>query len=214
MGFLKNLISKIKHKKAEKTAAKIEQTTQIAQVDQKTFDQGLKKSGGVLKTALDDLVKQHKKVDAAMLESIEEMLIGFDVGTGATKKIMLAIEDEIKYQNVNDPKLVKQIIIDKIFIYYIQDSILDNDLEHLKNITNFKRIYLEIPQNSSQININYMVSFLKEAIEISKGKDYIGERLEVKNYLRNMDNERLIIVYRNEIETEMHYLDIFEELQD
>ncbi len=136
MGFFKNLINKIRHKKAEKTAEKIQETTQIAQVDQKTFDEGLKKSGGVFKSALDDLVKEHKKVDAAMLESIEEMLIGFDVGTGATTKIMQAIEDEIKFQNVEDASLVKQIIIDKIFVYYIQDTIIDNGLNLKQGETN------------------------------------------------------------------------------
>ena len=44
MGWLKNLINKIKHKKAEKTAKEIEATTQIASTDQTTFDKGLKKS--------------------------------------------------------------------------------------------------------------------------------------------------------------------------
>lgn len=136
MGLFKNLIAKIRHKKAEKAAQQIQETTQIAKVDQKTFDQGLKKSGGVFKSALDDLVKQHRKVDAAMLESIEEMLIGFDVGTGATMKIMQAIEDEIKYQNVTDASLVKQIIIDKIFVYYIQDTVIENGLKLTKGETN------------------------------------------------------------------------------
>lgn len=51
-------------------------------------------------------------------------------------------------------------------------SYYTNNLEHLKHITEFERVYLEIPPNSPQININYMVSFLKEAIEISKGKNY------------------------------------------
>lgn len=136
MGFLKNLINKIRHKKAEKTAEQIEQTTQIAQVEQKTFDKGLKKSGGVFKSALDNLVKEHRKVDASMLESIEEMLISFDVGTGATTKIMQAIEEEIKFQNVEDASLVKQIIIDKIFVYYIQDTIIDNGLNLKQGETN------------------------------------------------------------------------------
>ena len=136
MGFFKNLINKIRNKKAKKTAQAIEQTTQIAQTNQKTFDEGLKKSGGVLKTALDDLVKKHIKVDQALLESIEEMLISYDVGTGATNKIMQAIEDEIKFQNVDSVDLVKQIIIDKIFVYYIQDSVIDNGLALQQGETN------------------------------------------------------------------------------
>ncbi len=136
MGWLKNLINKIKHKKAEKTAKQIEATTQIAKTDQTTFDKGLKKSGGAFQEAINDLVKQNAKVDQAMLDNIEEMLIGFDVGTGATRKIMQAIEDEIKYQNVEDPKLVKQIIVDKIFVYYIQDTIIDSGLNIKDGKTN------------------------------------------------------------------------------
>ena len=132
MGFFRNLINKIRKNKSEKTAKQIQQTTQIANTDQKTFDEGLKKSGGVLKSALDELTKKHIKVDQDLLDSIEEMLIGYDVGTGATSKIMQAIEDEIKFQNVDNLQLVKQIIIDKIFVYYIQDTIVDNGL-NLKN---------------------------------------------------------------------------------
>ena len=136
MGFLKNLINKIKNRKSKKTAEAIEQTTQIAQTDQTKFDEGLKKSGGVLKTALDDLVKKHIKVDQTLLDSIEEMLIGYDVGTGASTKIMQAIEDEIKFQNVDSVELVKQIIIDKIFVYYIQDTVIENGLNLKQGETN------------------------------------------------------------------------------
>jgi len=48
---------------------------------------------------------------------------------------MEAIEDEIKYQKVNDVELVKQIIVDKLLVYYIQDSIVDTNVK-LKEGTN------------------------------------------------------------------------------
>jgi len=136
MGWIKNLIGKIRAKKAEKAANKIKATTQIAETNQTTFDKGLKKSNGAFANAIDELVKANTKVDQDLLDSIEEMLIGFDVGTGATYKIVQAIEDEIKYQNVSDPKLIKQIIVDKIFVYYIQDSIIDNGLNLKQGETN------------------------------------------------------------------------------
>ena len=59
-------------------------------------------------------------------------------------------------------------------------SFYTNNLNHLKDIENVKRAYLEIPPQDDSLditskadyNINYMVSFIKEAYEISSNKDY------------------------------------------
>ena len=58
-------------------------------------------------------------------------------------------------------------------------SFYTNNLKHLKNLEGVKRVYLEIPPKDDSLiledekyNINYMVSFLKEAVELSIGKDY------------------------------------------
>ncbi len=59
-------------------------------------------------------------------------------------------------------------------------SFYTNNLKHLENLENIKRVYLEIPPQSDSLdingnknyNLNYMISFIKEAYEISHGKDY------------------------------------------
>lgn len=59
-------------------------------------------------------------------------------------------------------------------------SFYTNNLSHLKEINNVKRVYLEIPPEYDDLNIihdekynlNHMINFLKEAIEISMTKDY------------------------------------------
>ena len=59
-------------------------------------------------------------------------------------------------------------------------SFYTNNLSHLKEINNVKRVYLEIPPeyddlniiNDEKYNLNHMINFLKEAIEISMTKDY------------------------------------------
>ena len=58
-------------------------------------------------------------------------------------------------------------------------SFYTNNLKHLEIIEGVKRVYLEIPpQDDSLIlddgnyNLNYMVNFMKEAVEISSDKDY------------------------------------------
>lgn len=134
MGFLKNLINKIRNKR--KLAKDIAKTTQIGQADQKKFDIGLKKASSGLKGAIDEIVKKYVVIDQNLLDKIEEMLITYDVGTNATNKIMEAIKDEIKYQNISGISLIKQIIIDKILVYYVHDSIINNDLNIKNNQTN------------------------------------------------------------------------------
>lgn len=55
-----------------------------------------------------------------------------------------------------------------------------NNLSHLRYIENVDRVYLEIPPENDDININegenhnlnYMIGFLKDAMEISYNKDY------------------------------------------
>lgn len=59
-------------------------------------------------------------------------------------------------------------------------SFYTNSLEHLKRLENVERVYLEIPPeknliydyNQRQPNINYMVTFLENAVRIGKNKDY------------------------------------------
>ena len=58
-------------------------------------------------------------------------------------------------------------------------SFYTNNLNHLKNINGARRVYLEIPPQDSKIflkdenyNLNYMINFIKKAVEISHGKDY------------------------------------------
>ncbi|EGZ30839.1 signal recognition particle-docking protein FtsY [Malacoplasma iowae 695] len=51
-------------------------------------------------------------------------------------KIVDAIRDEINFQNVKDPKLIKEIIVDKIFTYYIQDTNVNTFLNVKNDRTN------------------------------------------------------------------------------
>ena len=134
MGFFKNILDKIRKK--SKITKSIEQTTQIFKSDQTKFDQGLKKASNVFENVINNVVANNTEIDQELINKIEEMLLSMDIGTAATNKIITAIIDEIKYQNVNDLELVKQIIIDKIIVYYIQDSIVDNGLQLQPNQTN------------------------------------------------------------------------------
>jgi len=134
MGFfskIKALFSR-KKKVSEQISEKNEENNLVKQ---EKFDDGLRKSSSFIDQSINELSKKYHKVDAELLEAIEESLISFDISIHSVTKIMEAIEEEIKYQKVNDVELVKQIIVDKLLVYYIQDSIVDTNV-NLKDGTN------------------------------------------------------------------------------
>ncbi|MDE5545721.1 MAG: signal recognition particle-docking protein FtsY [Malacoplasma sp.] len=131
-GSIENLSQKIEEKNVEKQAEILQQPVE----KQKKFDEGLKKSSTTLSKAITEIVKKFKKVDESFYENIEELLISYDVGVIATNKITEAIRDEIVFQNVEDPKLIREIIVDKIFTYYIQDTDVNTFLDIRKDRTN------------------------------------------------------------------------------
>jgi fused signal recognition particle receptor len=135
MGFfgkIKELFSK-KKKVDRQVKAKNEKNIHI---EQKKFDEGLKKSSNSLKNSINELAKKYRKVDQKMIDEIEEILLMYDIGFHSTKKILNAIVEEIKIQNINDGELIKQIIIDKLFVYYIQDTDIDIELKLKEKTTN------------------------------------------------------------------------------
>jgi len=85
------------------------------------------------------------------------------------RELFEGLESEIHklYENKKEKINLRQIEMkrsDEISLSYYT-----NNLDDLKEIADVKRVYLEIPPNDS---INFMVNFLKEAIEIAFNKDY------------------------------------------
>ena len=136
MGFwskLKNLFTKKKNKVAKQIEEKSAENSVIVQ---EKFDAGLKKSRDSLTNSINNIARKYQRIDDAMLEEIEEALLLFDIGPKSTQKIMDSIINEIKYQRVEDPKIIKEIIIDKLFVYYIQNTDIDFSINVKENTTN------------------------------------------------------------------------------
>lgn len=140
MGFFKKIFNKFTNK-GDDTAQKISQKNDENRIfkasdNQKKFDEGLRKSSNTLNDAIVELFSKHKTIDFDFYESLEELLIMYDVGYVATTKIVKAIEEEVNYRQVKDPNLIKQILIDKIFTYYIQDTDINTNINLYSNKTN------------------------------------------------------------------------------
>ena len=139
MSFFKNLFAKFKKKK-DQLATQIREQNEANRVfvaDQERYDAGLKRSASAFATAIGELsAKYAPHLDANFENKLTEMLVGLDIGYASSTKVAKAVVAEITYQNVNDPQLITQIIIDKLFVYYIQDSVLDTNLNVQSGRTN------------------------------------------------------------------------------
>ncbi|MDE6476669.1 MAG: signal recognition particle receptor subunit alpha [Mycoplasmoidaceae bacterium] len=137
MGFFKKLKEALSFKKKKKVSTQIKKKQEVdSLIEQKKFDDGLKKSSNFLQDSLNEIAKNYVRVDEQLIEKIESFLLQFDIGYASVSKILDSIVEEIKFQNVNDSKLIKEIIVDKLFVYYIQDTDIDNEISLKQNTTN------------------------------------------------------------------------------
>lgn len=138
MGFFEKLFSKISKKKntiVQQIQEKNKENSLFVN-DQKKYDKGLKKTALSFANALNILSKRYVKLNENYFENLFEFFITLDIGYASSEKIVDAIKEEVKYQKITDPKLMHQIIIDKLFVYYIQDSFFDISLNFQNNRTN------------------------------------------------------------------------------
>lgn len=147
------------------------------------FEKPLKKS-----VSQDTVKKQLSKVDNYPYQIIQinvnydgTLFIPISKINELRRDLFKNIEDEVTKSYVHDLKRITlKSTESEIRKSEANISFYTNNLNHLKNIEGVKRVYLEIPpendtpdiNNDENYNLNYMINFLKEAIEISHLKDY------------------------------------------
>jgi fused signal recognition particle receptor len=65
--------------------------------------QAVKKTNEVLNMPIEDLVRGKKEIDPAMLDELEAIMIGADIGVNTTTEILDSIRDQVTRQTLQDP---------------------------------------------------------------------------------------------------------------
>ncbi len=142
MGFFKKLKDKILGSKPNKEIIEASKTKEEKQEFVKKQDSvfndfsnknqyvaGLDKSSKNITKKINDVFKAKPKVDGALFAKIEEILIMSDLGLNLTHKIIVELKKEIHEQNIDDFDLLKELIVDKIFVIYSNMSFIQTDIE-------------------------------------------------------------------------------------
>ena len=113
-----NIFGKIKNlfKKEKKTE------------DIKKYDEGLSKTRKNFVEKILNINNKYEKINEEYLESLEEILINADIGVATVLKLMDSIRNRIKEEKIEDVNLLKEVIVDEMFITYVNNDIIVNNI--------------------------------------------------------------------------------------
>lgn len=93
---------------------------------------GLDKSNTTLSDRINELAARFREINDEYFEELENILIMADVGVSMVMKIVSEIKAEVRIQNITDPKEINDIIVDKMFIIYANDTIMSTKINYAK----------------------------------------------------------------------------------
>ncbi|WP_033161469.1 signal recognition particle-docking protein FtsY [[Mycoplasma] collis] len=107
---------------------------------------GLQKSNMSLTEKIRELQNSKNKINEEFFEELEEILIMSDISFSLVQTMIYEIKKEVKNENIEDPKLIGEIIADKIYTIYANNSFVDTNLNFVENKLN---IFLVVGVNGS-----------------------------------------------------------------
>jgi len=97
-----------------------------AKEEVKVYEEGLTKSRDSFISRLTNLTKNHKRVDDEYFEELEDILIMADIGVNTVMNFIERLKKRVKSEKIENPEDLKEIIVDELFIIYVNDDIISS----------------------------------------------------------------------------------------
>ena len=91
---------------------------------------GLDRSNSTFSDRINELAARFRESNDEYFEELENILIMSDVGVSMVMKIVEEIKNEVRLQNITDPKEINEIIVDKMFVIYANDSVMTTKINY------------------------------------------------------------------------------------
>lgn len=101
--------------------------------DVKVYEKGLTKSRQGFVSKLVNLTNKYNKVNDDYFEELEEILIMADIGVNTVMEFIDRLKNRVRKENIDNPDMLKEIIVDELFVIYVKDSILTNKIVYNEN---------------------------------------------------------------------------------
>ena len=99
----------------------------------KVYEKGLSKSRQGFVSKLANLTNKYSKVTDDYFDELEEILIMADIGVKTVMDFIDRLRDRVNKEHITDPSELKEIIVDELFIIYVNDSVLSNRINYNEN---------------------------------------------------------------------------------
>ena len=98
----------------------------------KVYEKGLSSSRKGFVSNLVSLTKRHNKITEEYFEELEEILIMADIGVNTVMAFMDRLRDRVRKEKIEDTEYLKELIVDELFIIYVEDNILESKINYSK----------------------------------------------------------------------------------
>lgn len=105
---------------------------QTEKVEIEDYQKGLEKTRNEFVSKLSLLNHKYQKVSDVYFEELEEILIMADIGVNTVISFIDRLKKRVKHENIIDSKDLLEIIIDEMFIIYVNGEILSTKLNFAK----------------------------------------------------------------------------------
>ena len=122
-----------KSKKKDNTIFKKKDKKEETKKSVKTYEKGLSKSRDGFVSKLVNLTNKYHKVTEEYFEELEEILIMADIGVSTVMDFMDRLRSRVRKEEITDTELLKEIIVDELFIIYVNDEVLSNKINYNEN---------------------------------------------------------------------------------
>lgn len=91
---------------------------------------GLDKSSETFSDHINELAARFREINDEYFEELENILIMADVGVSMVMKIVSEIKTEVRIRNITDPREINDIIVDKMFVIYANESVMSTKINY------------------------------------------------------------------------------------
>ena len=101
--------------------------------DVKVYEKGLSKSRQGFVSKLANLTNKYRTINDDYFDELEEILIMADIGVNTVMDFVDRLKDRAAKEKISDPELLKEIIVDELFIIYVGDEVLSSKIKYQEN---------------------------------------------------------------------------------
>ena len=104
-----------------------------AKEEVKLYDKGLEKTRIEFTSKLGKLSKKYREVTEEYFEELEEVLVMADIGVNTVMNFMDRLRNRVRKEHITDTDMLKEIIVDELFIIYVEDEMLTTKINYNSN---------------------------------------------------------------------------------